>query len=116
MQAAISKGTTLITALGDSNETSQISNAPQDTLSHFTADFAAHDKKFHWISSIIDEADDRMSTLITNFKQYDHRVTEAKTWLHQSDISLKSKLEGKNVAQALDTEEAEMYLAMIQVR
>ncbi|VDO14620.1 unnamed protein product [Rodentolepis nana] len=114
MHACISKGASLIASLGTSNTSEQTSYSPQDTLSHFTTDFASLDKKFHWMACIIDEADDRLSALISCFNQYDHRVAEAKTWLHQSQTSLKLKSERTNAANSLDTEEAEMYLAMIQ--
>lgn len=115
MQAGVSKAISLIAALGASNTSKQTTCSPQDTISHFTTDFTALDKKFHWIASIIDEAVDMLTILINNFNQYDYRVTEAKAWLHQSETSLKSKSEGTDVAHSLDTEEAEMYLALIQV-
>nr|CDS27008.2 nesprin 1 [Hymenolepis microstoma] len=114
MHACISKGASLIASLGTSNTSEQTTCSPQDTISHFTVDFAALDKKFHWMACIVDEADDRLSALTNSFNQYDHRVKEAKAWLHQSQTSLKLKSERNNATHSLGTEEAEMYLAMVQ--
>lgn len=115
LQAAISTAASLVVALGPAGTKQAISLPSQDTASHFNADFVSLDKKFLWMTSILDEADDRLSTLINSFKHYDNRVIEAKAWLIQSEVSLKSKSEGVDVSRSLDTEEAETYLAMIQV-
>ncbi|KAM7539973.1 hypothetical protein Aperf_G00000041104 [Anoplocephala perfoliata] len=114
LQAAISTAASLIAVPGAAGS-KQAANLPsQDIASQFNADFVSLDKKFLWMTSILDEAGDRLSTLIDSFKHYDYRVMEAKAWLHQSEVSLKSKSEGADVSRSLDTEEAETYLAMIQ--
>ncbi|KAL5965768.1 hypothetical protein TSMEX_006503, partial [Taenia solium] len=110
--AAISKGVSLISILGTNIK--QASPLSLESGSHFFAEIASFDKKFHWIVATLDEANDHILALISSFKHYEHRVTEARTWLHQSEISLRSKSEEVDSTRSLDKEEVEMHLTLIQ--
>lgn len=109
----MSKGASLISILGTNIK--QASQLPLESSSHFFVEIASFDKKFHWIVTTLDEANDRILVLISGFKQYEHRVTEARTWLHQSEISLRSKSEEVESIRSLDRDEVEMHLMLIQV-
>ncbi|KAH9285528.1 Nesprin-1 [Echinococcus granulosus] len=112
MTVAISNGSSLISVLGVNIK--EASPASQESASYFFAEIASFDKKFHWIVAILDEANGHISVLISGFKQYEYWIMETRTWLHQSEISLRSKLEGIDGFHSLDKDEVEMHLMLIQ--
>ncbi len=88
----------------------------QEVPAHFAAEVADFDKKFHWMTLSLDEADELLSTLVNAFKQYDHRLAEARSWLDQSQLTLQERLEEVGNSRSLDQSDAEKQVEGIQVK
>ncbi|VDM15794.1 unnamed protein product [Hydatigera taeniaeformis] len=112
MAAATSKGISLISIL-DTN-TKQAPAPSQESVSHLLPEIACFDKKLRWIVATLEEANGLISALTNAFKHHENKVTEARTWLHQSEISLKSKSEEVDSIRSLDKDDVEMHLMLIQ--
>lgn len=116
MSSIISSGVTIKSAIKtDAKQLLSASPVTQESPLYFSTEVIAFDKKFQWITATLDEANTRVSALMNSFKQYEFKVTEARTWLHQSRISLSQKSEEMKNSRSFDKEEAEVYLILLQV-